>query len=1036
MKRCNTCDRIFSEKIITCPACGAHLVEGLRYIDEYRIQTIIHEGRSSIVCKARKDDSPDSVSIRLFTKKSGVDQSVAQRLETELIELKKLPKDHFVQHHALRQSRDGDWYRVSEWVNAMDWGSIFMSGMLNDQRSLVTLFHNIASVLDLLNKQGHFMPYLILDDILIPKKNADRFPVKINFKLSGFLNAKATHHGPMLKKLLDCHPDIRNERAINFKSGIWSLGKIFVEILSADPNTRDFSSSLDACKGLDPELKTLIKLMLSDDPGLRPQTMKRVVTALAGILNRLNTPCPKPEPRPKKPILLRELLWFKRVVVLLIFIICGIVGFGTVSWFQISSNDRKPDRTMSQFVESYAGSVAFLMVEYWLNSDDKTIYRNKVEGTAFLADKNGYLLTNRHVACPWLEDNTLYQIYSRSIRTEESVEFGYKLYLWFEGQKAFKRLPELGDSTELSDDYHLDSAYSSGGRGNLRIVGIPRSPVKTGELFKSPFQNDFAVLKIDDLPETRRPLPLGKNIDVTAIKRLSSVVILGFPLGNRTQADYINTSITRGHVRRSTKEIIQVDTSIYSGNSGGPAIDEQGRVIGIASGVITDSTSGYLKITRPLSDFGLILPIERPAALIESIKKGHPHWNGVIDLSLRSKLKEITDLAVDNRFKEAAQLSEKMLKESNDPVLINVSGLLYFCTGDLKKAKTVFRQLSMIEPENTTARLLLYIIDWIQNAESSRSFTDPLFSMGWHEEDEFIGYLATVLRNQKRLSSDGIDYENRSEMSWRSFIEGLVAEKNNEMDQAEKMFELSILNAGINDWVYFLSFSRLNQIRTGQIRFIDNKQAHTGQIEAFHKRAKQYRVTAQAHSARMARLIRKFRSDSVDLNEKQSIGKELRKLAPENRSILGEIAFFHATNGNWQEAIDSIDLFFSHPVRQTGLSLSLGLLKGQLLDILSREKESQTYMTQWLATIRDPWYRTITEQLLDTPDENALIELAGNRPEKLITLHTALGLRAEKNNRPEKATHHYKEALSSYLNDWNQYDLARGRIIAIRKEKK
>ncbi|MBT7261407.1 MAG: hypothetical protein HN888_09865, partial [Desulfobacula sp.] len=323
MKQCKACGQILSEKITMCPACGSHIVKGIKYIDDYRILAIIHEGRSSLVCKAVKGDSKKPVSIRLFTKKSGVDDHVAIRLEKELKELKKLPPEHFVQHYAVRKSNEGLWYRTGEWVDAADWGSIFVSGILNDQRRIVTLFHNIASVLDLLHKNDHFMPYLILDDILIPKKKLKTLHVKINYKLSRFLNARATHHGPMLQKLLDCHPDIVNQRPIDFKSGIWSLGKLFIELLTADHNLKNFSSRVDELNGLNPELAVLIKIMLSDDPDLRPQTMGKVALALSQILDRLPYSDPYQSPYKKKTRLLKELRWFKKIVVLLILIIAG-----------------------------------------------------------------------------------------------------------------------------------------------------------------------------------------------------------------------------------------------------------------------------------------------------------------------------------------------------------------------------------------------------------------------------------------------------------------------------------------------------------------------------------------------------------------------------------------------------------------------------------------------------------------------------------------------------------------------------------------
>ncbi|WP_299980987.1 trypsin-like peptidase domain-containing protein [Desulfobacula sp.] len=1033
MKQCKSCGQILSQKITMCPACGSHIVGGIKYIDDYRILAIIHEGRSSLVCKAVKSQDEKPVSIRLFTETSGVDTRIAHRLMAELKELNKLPSEHFVQHYAIKKSSKGLWYRVSEWVDASDWGSIFMSDLLNDQRRVVTLFHNIASVLDMLHKADHFMPYLILDDILIPKEKAKNLHIKINYKLSRFLNARATHHGPMLQKLLECHPDIINQRAIDFKSGIWSLGKIFIELLTADHNLKDFSSKVDELKGLDPELAVLIKIMLSDDPDLRPQTMGKVVSALSRILDRLPYSDRKPSSYIKKTGLLKELRWFKKVVVLLIFIIMGIIAFGAISWLYVNFDKNKKEVVLSNFVESYASSVAFLLVEYWLSDTQQIIYKNKVEGTAFLVDSNGYLLTNRHVACPWLDDISLFQVYNRYAIFKKTFNFDYRMFLWFEGEKAFNRLPALRNSRELSDSYYLSSAYSTGGEGNLRIAGVPRSSVKTGEIIKSPFKNDFAVLKIDALPSSLKPLPLETTIASDDIQRLSPVVILGFPLGNRTQDDHINTSITRGHVRRTSREIIQVDSSIYKGNSGGPAINDKGRVIGIASGVVTDQISEYFKVTTPLSDFGLILPISRPAKFIESIKTGQPHWDGVLDFSLNSKLEQITSLAVENKFKEAADLCETMLKTSKDPVLLFSAGMLNYCTGNLDKSRHFFKTISLIEQENTTSRLMLYIIDWIKTREKTNGLTKSFFTMDWYEGDEFLGYLAKVLKNKKRMSPGFIEYENRDEKSWRLFIEGLISEKNNELDTARKMFKQSILSAGINNWVYFLSFSRLNRIQEEHAAYLEDKQPHKKDVEAFRQKAREYRKQAVGHRATMAALINEFESDKLSHEKKIQRYIKLLELAPENRTIVGRIAFYHATNSEWQKAIDFIDAYFKQPTRESALSLSLGLLKGEMLNIMGRRSESMEHLTKFSNEIHNPWYSIISKHLVSKIKESKLIKLSGKKPEKLITLHTALGLWAEGDQNREKASHHYREALSSYLDDWNEYDLALGRIMHFRQ---
>lgn len=1033
MKLCKSCGQIISEKITTCPGCGDHIIDGIKFIDDYRIQAIIHEGRSSLVCRAVKDHGKKPVSIRLFSKNSGVDDVVAKRLERELKELKKLPTEHFVEHYAIKKSAEGLWYRVSEWVDATDWGSVFMSGLLNDQRRMVTLFHNIAAVLDLLHKKDHFMPYLILDDILIPKRKAKNLHVKINYKLSRFLNARATHHGPMLQKLLECHPDIINQQAINFKSGIWSLGKIFVELLTADSNLKDFSSKIDTMENIDPKLATLIKIMLADDPNLRPQTMGKVVLELSRILERLPYSGQKPLTDKKKPELINELQWFKKTVVVLIVIIVTILAAGTGSWFYDNFNKSRKEGALSSFIESYAGSVAFLMVEYWLLENDTIVYKNKVEGTAFLVDSNGYLLTNRHVACPWLDDTALFQVYGQYSLLKKTITFDYRMFLWFEGEKAFNRLPALRTSVELSDYYYLSSAYRTNGKGNMRIVGVPRFSSNTGESIKSPFKNDFAVLKIDTPPSNLTPLPLETAIASNDIQRLSPVVILGFPLGNRTQDDHINTSITRGHVRRTTREIIQVDSSIYKGNSGGPAINEQGHVIGIASGVITDQTSGYFKVTTPLSDFGLVLPISRPAMFIESIKKGQPHWNGVLDFSLESKIEEITNLAIENKFTEAFDLSQTMLQTSKDPVLIFSAGILSFCSQNFDKSRNFFKKLSSIEKENTTSRLMLYIIDWITNHGKIEVLTKDLFTMGWHERDEFLGYLARILKNQKRMGPELIDHENRSEKSWRLFIEGLVSEKNNELDLARKMFRQSILSANINDWVYYLSFSRLNALQKHHAASLKDKTRYEKEVTAFQQKAKEYRKSSSEYRDTMTILIGKFESNKLNREEKIKIYGKLLDLAPDNRTLVGRIAFFHATYSEWEKALEFIDIYFEQPFRETALSLSLGLLKGEILNIMGKHLEAKDYLIKFSKDTHNAWYGIISKSLAAKTKEETLIKLAGKQPEKLITMHTALGLWAEGDQNREKASHHYREALSSYLDDWNEYDLAFGRIMEFRK---
>jgi hypothetical protein len=78
----------------------------------------------------------------------------------------------------------------------------------------------------------------------------------------------------------------------------------------------------------------------------------------------------------------------------------------------------------------------------------------------------------------------------------------------------------------------------------------------------APLRDDFAVIKINPVPEGLTPLPLDLKLDSQSVPKLSKLIAIGFPLGSRTQADTVNASVTGGSVRRSFENLIQVDTSL------------------------------------------------------------------------------------------------------------------------------------------------------------------------------------------------------------------------------------------------------------------------------------------------------------------------------------------------------------------------------------------------------------------------------------------------------------------------------------------
>ena len=177
MKLCQNCGQPVAEEITTCPSCGSEIAEGIKRIDNYLIEEVLHEGHASILCRAVKVGKTKPVMIRIFTPQSGVNKDVADRLKGELKELKKLPAEEFVSHKEIRRSSDGLWYRVSEWVDAERWGDLVGSGRLEDYQVAFRLFSKIALILDTLHQTGHFIPHLILNDIIVVKGDKEAFKV-------------------------------------------------------------------------------------------------------------------------------------------------------------------------------------------------------------------------------------------------------------------------------------------------------------------------------------------------------------------------------------------------------------------------------------------------------------------------------------------------------------------------------------------------------------------------------------------------------------------------------------------------------------------------------------------------------------------------------------------------------------------------------------------------------------------------------------------------------------------------------------------
>ena len=97
-----------------------------------------------------------------------------------------------------------------------------------------------------------------------------------------------------------------------------------------------------------------------------------------------------------------------------------------------------------------------------------------------------------------------------------------------------------------------------------------------GHVIAQSSENDLAILRLDGIPETAREIEYDFNYPDNRRKN-SMVHIFGNP-GNLMLWRW-----TLGRFQKVDKEMLRINADIYKGNSGGPVVNDQGMLIGIAT---------------------------------------------------------------------------------------------------------------------------------------------------------------------------------------------------------------------------------------------------------------------------------------------------------------------------------------------------------------------------------------------------------------------------------------------------------------------
>jgi serine protease Do len=227
-------------------------------------------------------------------------------------------------------------------------------------------------------------------------------------------------------------------------------------------------------------------------------------------------------------------------------------------------------------------------------------------GSGLIITPDGYILTNAHVGTPELTKyQFIFQLAQKdAMQHVADGDFAQQLAPYYVmGRVMFYQTHGKFQPEQLSLTVLLGTVEWVKGITPKGLVAECRA---AGQCIGGT-QKDVAVLKVN----VNFPLPTVVLGDSDKVAVGQSAYVIGYP-GMETYVKeittYLEATVTSGIIS-SLKEMpgqwkaIQTDASIHHGNSGGPAFNEQGEVIGLATfGAVGGSG-------EELSDIGFLVPI-------------------------------------------------------------------------------------------------------------------------------------------------------------------------------------------------------------------------------------------------------------------------------------------------------------------------------------------------------------------------------------------------------------------------------------------
>jgi hypothetical protein len=160
-------------------------------------------------------------------------------------------------------------------------------------------------------------------------------------------------------------------------------------------------------------------------------------------------------------------------------------------------------------------------------------------------------------------------------------------------------------------------------------AGLKTQKVLKARVLRRDKDLDLALLKVDS-DDKFEPLELGSDRDLAELTELTELIACGFPFGTALArpGEYPAISINVGSVtslrRDKDGELhrIQLDAAMNPGNSGGPVLDRNGKVVGM---VVSGIRGSGVNLAIPVSHLRLFLAQPEVLLLLPVIKAANRH---------------------------------------------------------------------------------------------------------------------------------------------------------------------------------------------------------------------------------------------------------------------------------------------------------------------------------------------------------------------------------------------------------------------------